>query len=161
MKNVVSLKIAQLTRSVEEGSIAWIPTSFDTSDVTRLTQDDDVPRMDDPVVWGTTAGPQIRKMLAAMGQSQMPETFAQLFGMYRLGVLLNSVAPFVGNSLTLATQAAMLRRADEHMPGVSQLLLCLRERRMDDAQRWHQEHKSLEFWASKYKSLFKEAEQER
>lgn len=154
MKNVVSLKIAQMTKTSGQGEIPWIPTDFDASDVKRLTQDDDVPRMDDLVVWGAKAGPQIHKMLAAMGQSQMPETFAQLFGMYRLGVLINSVAPFVGNSLEPVTQAAMLHRADEHMPGVSQLLLCLREERMDDAQLWHQEHKSMQFWEAKYKALF-------
>jgi hypothetical protein len=154
MKNVVSLKIAQMTRAVEAGSIPWIPTSFDTSDVTRLTQDDDIPRMDDPVVFGPTAAPQIQKMLAAMGQSQTPKTFAELFGMYRLGVFINAKAPVISTSLPEVVRREMLNLSNKHMPGVSGLLECLQEGRLQDAARWHQEHQSMTFWADWYKAAF-------
>ena len=159
MNNVVSLKIAQLTKRSSDGEIPWIPTNFDARDVIRLTQDDDVMRLADPVVFGQTAGPQIRKMLAAMGQTQTPKTFAELFGMYRLGVLINAMGPGVSASLPDVIQQGMLGNADKHMPGVSKLLLCLRDGRMEDAAKWHQEFKSMEYWADWYKEAFSGSDQ--
>lgn len=154
MPKVVSLQIAKMLRPSGKQTVAKIPTDFDARDVRRLTQDDEVARMDDPVVFGATAGAQIRAMCAAVGQTEIPQTFAQLFGMHHFVVLIKVSALGVTPEIPEVIRQKMLAHADADMPGLSELLKCLLDGRMDDAAQWHREHRSLQYWGEWYASTF-------
>ena len=159
MLNVVSLQVAKFAKAAVSAGVPRIPTEFDASDVLRLTQDDNVLRLNDAVVFGPVAGPQIRKMLASMGQPKVPQTFAELFGLYRLGVKINAISPGIDEDVPQTVQELTLRRADQDVPGLSVLLGCLKEGRMEDASQWHLENHSMRYWADWYKSAFSGSDQ--
>ena len=159
MSNVISLQITRFSKNAQTKGFVRIETEFDASDVLRLTQDDKVLRLDDAVVFGPKAGPQIHKMLATMGQTQVPKTFAELFGAHRLGITINAIRPSLAEDVPAVVQASTLERANEEQPGLSVLLQHLRAGDLAAASEWHRETDSMAYWAAWYKSAFSGSKQ--
>lgn len=125
-----------------------IPLRFSDEGVVRLTQEDKVPRAEDSVVFDQAgAAQEVRAMLQAIGIPKMPETIAQYVGLKRIAFDLAYEIDYYQNRFTPQSRKKFLGQMDTMWKDGSELLLAVLEKRLDDAARWHKEHKTLEVLA--------------
>lgn len=137
MTNVISLGQVRIQKMADEaGLCARAPVVLDYSDVARYSAETG-PADSDPIILGSAAAMQVRRMFWGYGLNTMPETWAELVANHSYCQTLHLFLMRFGSAEPADMEMDAFKRHEAEVPGRGTLLRNLAVGNFEAAHAWH------------------------